>query len=286
MTQNRLYFGYGSNLDWNDWVRYCEKNNASPDGLKEREPGWLIGHHLKFHYYSNGRKGGAADVVPINDYHATPGALFDVDEDAWSTLVAKEGAPRYYEEKNVLVIGSDGQLHEAVTFVVCDDKKKPDFQRPTDVYHDFIHNGLHERGLPTKGLEMAMQHRSDTPTINHLFVYGTLKSGQSRFVQLEPYVLSKQDASVQGHLHHLGRYPGMKPGNGVVQGQLIGLQNVEACLEQMDDIEGFLGFGRNDSLFDRTIVQVRTEQGLVWAWTYVYAEDVDADSIIEDGQWR
>ena len=286
MTQNRLYFGYGSNLDWNDWVHYCEKNNASPSGLKEREPAWLIGHHLKFHYYSNGRKGGAADVVPINDHHATPGALFDVDEDAWSTLVAKEGAPRYYMEKNVLVIGCDGQMHEAITFVVCGDRKKSEFQRPTDVYHGLIHDGLHDRGLPTKGLEMAMQHEFDTPTINHLFVYGTLMSGQIRFNQLEPYVLSQQDAHVQGHLHHLGRYPGMKLGDGVVHGQLMELQNVEACLEQMDSIEGFLGFGCNDSLFDRTIIQVRSEQGLVWAWTYVYAGDVDADSIIEDGQWR
>ena len=127
MTQNRLYFGYGSNLDWNDWVQHCEKKGAHPDGLNEREPAWLVGHHLKFHYHSSGRKGGAADVVPINEYHATPGALFDVDECAWSTLVAKEGAPSYYEEKNVLVIGSDGQLHEAVTFVVCDDKKNQIF---------------------------------------------------------------------------------------------------------------------------------------------------------------
>ena len=127
MTQNRLYFGYGSNLDWNDWVQHCEKKGAHPDGLNEREPAWLVGHHLKFHYHSSGRKGGAADVVPINEYHATPGALFDVDECAWSTLVAKEGAPSYYEEKSVLVIGSDGQLHEAVTFVVCDDKIEPDF---------------------------------------------------------------------------------------------------------------------------------------------------------------
>ena len=56
----------------------------------------------------------------------------------------------------------DGQLHEAVTFVVCDNKKTR-FSRPTDVYHGFIHNGLHERGLPTNGLDMAMQHRFDTP---------------------------------------------------------------------------------------------------------------------------
>ncbi len=285
MAQNRLYFGYGSNLDWNDWVRHCDENNANPDGLKEREIAWLIGHHLKFHYHSRGRKGGAADVIPINEYHATPGVLFDVDEDAWSTLVAKEGAPWYYEEKNVLVIGSDGHLYEAVTFVVCDDKKKPDFQRPTDVYQDLIHNGLHGRGLPTNGLDMAMQHRFDTPTINHLFVYGTLMPGQSRYSQLEPYVRSQQQASVRGKLHHLGGYPGMKFGDGLVHGQLMELEKVEACLERMDSIEGFLGFGRKDSLFDRTIVQVQTEQGIVWAWTYVYAGDVVDDSIIEHGRW-
>ena len=286
MTQNRLYFGYGSNLDWNDWVQYCEKNNANPNGLKERDPAWLVGYHLKFHYHSRGRKGGAADVVPINDCHATPGALFDVDPDAWSTLVAKEGAPNYYEEKDVLVIDSNGRLREAITFVVCDERIKPDFQRPTEVYHGLIHNGLRERGLPVKGLEMAMQHAFDSPTINHLFVYGTLMSGQKRFTQLEPYLLSQHDATVQGQLHHLGGYPGMKLGDGVVHGQLMELDRVEACLERMDSIEGFLGFGRHDSLFDRTIVRVETKQGHVWAWTYVYAREVEDESIIEDGRWR
>jgi len=286
MTQHRLYFGYGSNLDWNDWVQYCEKNNANPNGLKEREPAWLVGHHLKFHYHSRGRKGGAADVVPINEFHATPGALFDVDESAWSTLVAKEGAPWYYEEKNVLAIGSDGQLHDAVTFVVCNDRRKPDFQRPTDGYHGLIHDGLRHRGLSTTGLEMAMQHTFDTPTINHLFVYGTLMSGQKRFNQLESYVLSQHDASVRGHLHHLGDYPGMKLGDGRVHGQLMNIDDVEACLERMDSIEGFLGFGHHDSLFDRTIVHVETEQGQVWAWTYLYAGDVGDESIINDGRWR
>ncbi|MGB1365512.1 MAG: gamma-glutamylcyclotransferase [Candidatus Poseidoniaceae archaeon] len=285
MAQNQLYFGYGSNLDWNDWVQYCEKRNANPNGLKEREPAWLIGHHLKFHYHSRGRKGGAADVVPISDCHATPGALFDVDPDAWSTLVAKEGAPWYYEEKDVLVIDSNGQLREAITFVVCDEKRKPEFQRPTEAYHGLIHNGLHERGLPVKGLEMAMQHAFDTATINHLFVYGTLMSGQSRFNQLESYVLSHQEGTVRGRLHHLGNYPGMKLGDGFVHGQLMRLDNVANCLERMDQIEGFLGFGRKDSLFDRTIVQVETSQGKVWAWTYIYARDVELESIIEDGRW-
>ena len=285
MTQNRRYFGYGSNLDWDDWGAFCRKHNANPDGLMERASAWLVEHHLKFHYYSSGRKGGAADVVPINTYHATPGALFDVDEEAWTTLVRKEGAPNYYEEKEVLVIGSDGTLQKATTFVVCEHRQKPDFVQPTDEYRQLIHDGLEHRSLPTFGLNQALQHSFDQPTINHLFVYGTLMSGQNRFNQLEPYVRSWTKGWTKGQLHHLGSFPGLKLGEGVVHGELIEMRDVEQCLERTDQIEGFRGFGHQDSFYERTIVQVQTEQGLVWAWTYVYAQDVDADSIIEDGRW-
>ena len=286
MTQNRRYFGYGSNLDWDDWVAFCRKHNANPDGLMERAPAWLVEHHLKFHYYSSGRKGGAADVVPINTYHATPGVLFDVDEEAWTTLVRKEGAPNYYEEKEVLVIGSDGRLQKATTFVVCKHRQKADFVQPTDEYRQLIHDGLEHRSLPTFGLDQALQHSFDQPTINHLFVYGTLMSGQNRFNQLEPYVRSSTKGWTKGQLHHLGSFPGLKLDEGVVHGELIEMRDVEQCLERTDGIEGFRGFGHQDSFYDRTIVQVQTEQGVVWAWMYVYAHDVDADSIIEDGRWN
>lgn len=286
MTQNRRYFGYGSNLDWDDWVAFCRKHNANPDGLMERAPAWLVEHHLKFHYYSSGRKGGAADVVPINTYHATPGVLFDVDEEAWTTLVRKEGAPNYYEEKEVLVIGSDGRLQKATTFVVCKHRQKADFVQPTDEYRQLIHDGLEHRGLPTFGLDQALQHSFDQPTINHLFVYGTLMSGQGRFNQLEPYVRSSTKGWTKGQLHHLGSFPGLKLDEGVVHGELIEMRDVEQCLERTDGIEGFRGFDHQDSFYDRTIVQVQTEQGVVWAWTYLYAHDVDEDSIIEDGRWN
>ena len=213
MTQNRRYFGYGSNLDWDDWVAFCRKHNANPDGLMERAPAWLVEHHLKFHYYSSGRKGGAADVVSINTYHATPGVLFDVDEEAWTTLGRKEGAPNYYEEKEVLVIESDGTLQKATSFVVCEHRQKPDFVQPTDEYRQLIHDGLEHRGLPTFGLNQALQHSFDQPTINHLFVYGTLMSGQNRFNQLKPYLRSSTKGSTKGQLHHLGSFHGLKLGD-------------------------------------------------------------------------
>ena len=286
MAQNRLYFGYGSNLDWDDWKRFCFERGADPHGLMEREPAWLLGHHLKFHYYSSGRGGGAADVVPIDEYHATPGALFEVDDEAWFTLIEKEGAPRYYEEKEVLVVGQDGTIHQATTFTVCEHRQKPNFVCPTDEYQGLIRTGLEDRNLPTFGLDQAMVHRFDSPTINHLFIYGTLMTGQVRHQYLKPFILSKSNAKIRGVLHHLGTYPGMRMGDGIVHGELIHISDVEACLERMDGIEGFLGFGRDDSLFDRIIIQVQSDSGTVWAWTYVYSDRVGDESIINSGRWN
>jgi len=286
MAQNRLYFGYGSNLDWDDWKRFCAERGADPNGLKEREPAWLLGHHLKFHYYSSGRGGGAADVVPVDEYHATPGALFEVDEEAWLTLLEKEGAPRYYEETEVLVVGQDGTIYQAKTFTVCEHRQKPYFVSPTDEYQRLIRTGLEERGLPTVGLDQAMEHRCDSPTVRHLFIYGTLMTGQVRHQHLKPFILSKSNAQTNGVLHHLGTYPGMRMGEGIVHGELIHISDVEACLGRMDGIEGFQGFGRDDSLFDRTIVQIQSDSGTTWAWTYVYAGHVTDESIIKSGRWN
>ena len=286
MTQNRLYFGYGSNLDWDDWNKFCERMGANPDGLKEREPAWLLGHHLKFHYYSNGRGGGAADVIPIDEHHATPGALFEVDEQVWETLLVKEGAPRFYEQKEVSVVGQDGTLYSAITFVVCEPRQKSHFVCPTDEYQGLIRQGLTDRNLPTFGLDQAMLHTFNKPTIRYLFIYGTLMTGQHRHQYLEPLLLSKQDAQTKGILYNLGAYPGMQIGNDVVYGELVEMSDVVSCLERMDAIEGFLGFGEDDSLFNRTIVQVECDSGTTWAWTYVYSGPVETESIIESGRWN
>ena len=78
----------------------------------------------------------------------------------------------------------------------------------------------------------------------------------------------------------------MRMGDGIVHGELIHISDVEACLERMDGIEGFLGFGRDDSLFDRIIIQVQSDSGTVWAWTYVYSDRVGDESIINSGRWN
>jgi gamma-glutamylcyclotransferase (GGCT)/AIG2-like uncharacterized protein YtfP len=54
----------------------------------------------------------------------------------------------------------------------------------------------------------------------------------------------------------------------------------------MDSIEGFYGYENENSLYERTIVPIQTNEGMQWAWTYLYAMDIDESSRIESGRWR
>ena len=110
---------------------------------------------------------------------------------------------KFYEEKKVLVVGRDGVLHRATTFVVCEHRKKTHFVEPTAGYQRLIYDGLIQRGLPILGLQQALQESFDQCIINHLFVYGTLMEGQNRFGLLHPFTKSIRQASTNGELHHL-----------------------------------------------------------------------------------
>ena len=282
-----MYFGYGSNLDWKDWKGFCERNGRSPDGFTEIEPAWILGHNMKFHYHSTGRDGGAADVVPLNHYHATPGALFELDEDAWQTMNMKEGTRGgYYKPKEVLVVRQSGEICTALTYVVCEDKIEQHYTKPSTVYELLIKQGLLNRKLPDTGLDHSMNGCWERPVIEHLFVYGTLMSGEVRHGELSPYVESRVNGSAKGVLYDLDDYPGMKIGEGLVHGELVKMNDVESCLNDMDSIEGFYGYERKNSLYKRTIVLIQTNEGSRWAWTYLYSGHLEENYRIKSGRWK
>lgn len=282
-----LYFGYGSNLDWEDWKGFCERNRRSPEGLTEIEPAWILSHNLKFHYYSSSRECGAADVVPLNHYHATPGALFEIDSYGLETMDRKEGTKwNCYERKEVLVVRQSGEICKALTYVVCEGKIKPHYTKPSEQYEALIRHGLLNRKLPDNGLSQSMNGTWDFPVINHLFVYGTLMTDEVRHREVSPYVESIENGSTKGILYRLDNYPGLKLGEGVVHGEVIKMNDVESCLTDMDLIEGFYGFLNKNSLYQRTIVQIQTKKGVVWAWTYVYSGHVEESAQIESGRWK
>ncbi|HJL97136.1 MAG TPA: gamma-glutamylcyclotransferase [Candidatus Poseidoniaceae archaeon] len=285
-----LYFGYGSNLDWDDWKSWCEKKNLRFEGLVEVSPCWLPNYSMKFHYYSGSREGGAADVVETGRGHAVPGVLFRMDDATLKAMDRKEGIKfEAYERRKVQVILPNGTFVDALTYCVTEKRKENRFIQPTTMYSNLILNGLKKRKLPIEELKNAIENFTPSYPIENLFVYGTLMHGEQRHSTLvECCVGEGISATASGTILDLGNYPGMIAGdNGVVQGEIYQIDQVYPALQTLDSIEGFYGYDSEHSLFSRTIVQIETEHGAEWAWTYVYnqEEGIEYQEIIS-GNWR
>ena len=284
-----LYFGYGSNLDWDDWKSWCEKKNLRYDGLVEISPCWLPNYSLKFHYFSDGRKGGAADVVEIGRGHAVPGVLFRMNDVTLEVMDRKEGTEvEAYERREVKVVLPNGTFVQAMTYCVTEKSRDERFIQPTNTYTNLIKQGLEKRKLPIGELKNAIENFSPSYPIEKIFVYGTLMNGEIRNSTLMEYSNGEgKPASTTGSMLNLGDYPGMIAGNeGVIQGEVYQIDQVYLTLQTLDSIEGFYGYDSTHSLFTRTIVRIHTEQGHEWAWTYVYNKENNREyEVIESGNW-
>lgn len=105
-----------------------------------------------------------------------------------------------------------------------------------------------------------------------IFVYGTLKRGESREPLWPAQPARVEGATTLGSLYDLGPYPALIPGSDVVAGELwhISPADLEATLARLDGIEGFLPEGNN--LYERRVVRCRNEAGqMLEAYTYLYA---------------
>jgi gamma-glutamylcyclotransferase (GGCT)/AIG2-like uncharacterized protein YtfP len=285
-----LYFGYGSNLDWADWKSWCEKKNLRFEGLVELSPCWLPNYSLKFHYFSNERDGGAADVVETGRGHAVPGVLFRMDDVTLKVMDRKEGTKvEAYERRKVRVILPNGTFVDALTYCVTNKSREDRFIQPTNAYSNLILQGLKKRKLPIGELKNAIENFSPSYPLEKIFVYGTLMHGELRHPTLMDSSIGEgQPASARGTILDLGDYPGMVAGDeGVIHGEVYQIDQVYPTLQTLDTIEGFYGYDSNHSLFTRTIVQIDTEHGPEWAWTYVYnKEDGMEYQTVRSGNWR
>ena len=298
-----LCFGYGSNLDLQDWERWCKEQGRDPNSV-EALPGiyLLPDYELAFDYYSHGRGGGALDVVEKRG-HVVAGKLFKVNEEGWKALDAKEGAPNYYERKTVQVLGEDGKSHNVITYVVTADKKTTEHQTPTEEYVQAVLRGYDSHGITEKYpwakkqlLESSLGHAVKS-TANHIFTYGTLREGEERsHIIAEFSEKMYKDCKVHGDLISLGSYPGLirtmtckncyeeielKKGQGFVIGEIHHTPKIQNALKTLDQIEGFRGYGEKNSLFDRILVQYDDKL----CWTYLWAGSPDDGTIIESGDW-
>jgi gamma-glutamylcyclotransferase (GGCT)/AIG2-like uncharacterized protein YtfP len=288
---SQLYFAYGSNLNPVDFDDVCE-DLGFPTGLMHfRGNAWLPDHELAFSRYAPSREGGVLDVRPCPG-QLVPGALFEIHEEGLKALDRKEGVPRAYERYPVTVLGPRGEHLAVLTYRVVPARAEP-YHQPSESYLNIVRDGYMAWNVPDDGQLLAAAAGQRPPCPDTFFVYGTLMGGESRHRYMKRFgVLETKEATTPGRLLHLGSYPGLvQPGHPDcrVRGEFVRLREPLAALEVLDKVEGFEGFGRPGSLYERIWVQVafaQPHQGFGWAWSYRYAGDCDRFPDIPSGNWR
>jgi gamma-glutamylcyclotransferase (GGCT)/AIG2-like uncharacterized protein YtfP len=119
--------------------------------------------------------------------------------------------------------------------------------------------------------------------LDRLFVYGTLRQGQTARSLLANEITRCVKAHAQGALYAFPMgYPGFSDADpdGRVVGEVVWLTELAATFGLLDAYEG------ND--FVRVIKQVVLETGeQIWAWVYMLADPaaIRLGTKIEDGDW-
>ena len=283
------HFGYGSNLDLDDWKKWCD-NRGRKSNEMQVEPGifFLPDYELDFHYKSGSRGGGALDVVE-RPGHVVAGKLFKVTGDGWGSLDAKEGAPNYYRQEKVVVLSENGEQRTAITYVVTQAKDEKKHVPPAPGYIEIVERAYDHYGI-TKSHPWAKEQLAASgkgkvtkSAVDHLFIYGTLRDGEERSGILSKFSSKVyKDCKIKGSLIDLpDGYPGLISGDGSVVGEIHHTPDIENTLKELDRVEGFNGYGEDGSLFHRVL----TYSNNIPCWTYVYARSPDDGPVIESGDW-
>jgi gamma-glutamylcyclotransferase (GGCT)/AIG2-like uncharacterized protein YtfP len=281
------YFAYGSNLNAEDLRAWCATHGvAYPLGPKIANA-WLPDHEVAFDVWPGG--GGAAVLsLRLRTGQATPGVLFEVDEEGFATLDRRRGAPEACRRQRLTVLLEDGGTLDAEAYVGVCGRRPGGRVLPTAEYVRIVAAGLAAHGLPTAMHEAAAGGEPPAPLLPHLFTYGTLRRGGRRHNLVEGNLVRHAPAAARGHLHDLGGYPGMTTDRrgGIVRGDLCTLRDPSAALALLDRIESFAGFGAEGSLFRRALVRAVTREGLeVTAWAYLWARAPQGEPVAS-GDWH
>jgi gamma-glutamylcyclotransferase (GGCT)/AIG2-like uncharacterized protein YtfP len=125
----------------------------------------------------------------------------------------------------------------------------------------------------------------------NLFVYGTLLScaGHPMGERLRRGASLLGEASIQGRLYSLGRYPGLvesADADDIVHGEAYALDNPSAALEWLDAYEGIRPGGGERNPYERVERPVRLASGAtIAAWVYLYRKSVRMRPPVFGGHW-
>ena len=141
--------------------------------------------------------------------------------------------------------------------------------------------GAKERRRHTGSFEVERTTGS-REVLDRLFVYGTLRDGQTARSLVANSITGANPATTEGSLYAFPMgYPGyVEDGGGQVHGEVLWLTELAATFALLDAYEG--------TDFARMIRQVTLDSGeVIWAWIYVLSDPaaVKLGTRIEHGDW-
>ena len=134
------------------------------------------------------------------------------------------------------------------------------------------------KNSPTAYYSMGLRRQM----VQHIFVYGTLKTGQLREDCWPHHPLVIEKATVRGQLYDLGSYPALRPGDDIIEGEAWKLAELDLpeTLSVLDEIEGFYDSPRD--LYKRVTIeceligdQCGEHAACVTAFTYHFSTTLD-----------
>ena len=271
-----LYFGYGSNLDAEDWGGFCARLGFTGAALAPLGTALLLDVELAFDRHAASRRGGALNLR-ARAGQAVEGVVFRANDTALLALDLKEGAPAAYGRVQRHAILPDGRVIEVMTYLAL----SQGHHVPHADYLGVVRRGQAAHGIAHGMMEAAARDARPDLTIRHLFVYGTLMSGEANAHHMTE--VPREAGSVQGTLHDCGAYPALALGKGEVWGEVVELPLQR--LAGMDALEGVAPAGAPGGMYRRSVLRVRTAAGEGRAYAYVM-DDAARFPRIAAGDWR
>ena len=124
----------------------------------------------------------------------------------------------------------------------------------------------------------------------HLFVYGTLLSsaGHPMGARLGREARLIGEASVEGRLHSLGRYPGLvevADRESRVHGEVYALDDPAASLAWLDAYERISADNAHNDYERCERMGLLTPGRELTVWVYLYRASVHGFPVVPDGRW-
>lgn len=146
MSEDRLYFAYGSNINLDQMAHRCPAAEVV---------GPVVLENYRLLFRGNYRGNGVATIVPRKG-SKVHGLLWKITPECEKSLDAYEAFPHLYEKQSVTVQDQSGQEFPVMAYIMTERCKEPAV--PSNFYYNGILEGYRQNGLPTAALKRAWEH--------------------------------------------------------------------------------------------------------------------------------